>query len=524
MNKPNILLIFADQMRFDAMGMMGNPIIHTPNLDRLAAGGVLFKNAITPAPLCTPARSCTILGHNASYIGAYGNSEPIHYPAGEALPHLLKEQGYFTQAIGKMHFGGPPYEVSHGFDDMILSEEMRGLRMAQSADEVVFDHYDRYLMDNKRWGWEKPTEIGYNEIKPTISPLEKKYHVTQWCGDETVKWLNDERPKDSPFFLWTSFVKPHVPYDCPRHLIGMYDEDKMPDAHISQLDGTHKNPLFADYIDEQEYNLYSKKAAKRALAHYYANITFIDEQVGRILGALDQQNIAENTLVIFTADHGDMMGDHGLWYKSFGYEGSVHIPMIARWPGVLPEGEICGGTTSLVDLYPTILAAAGGDDINAEKRPGISLLDVSAAKERDLCISEMFRGKKYVMHARTKKWKLLFHANGGFLELYDLENDPYEMIDLAEKQEYSGIIADLKKQCEKYLMKYGDASQLLDEGGALKEYEYEPNKKGFAPRPFSRMPWDYRLPPAELSDDEKGWFWRDVDGDWATIFRKMTQK
>ena len=528
MNKPNILLIFADQMRFDAMGAMGNPIIKTPNLDRLAAQGALYKNAITPAPLCTPARSCTILGHNATKIGAYGNSEPIHYPAAQTLPRLLAPCGYFSQAIGKMHFGGPPHEVSHGMDHMILSEEMRGLRTADSVEEVVFDEYDQFLIDNKRWGWEKPTEIGYNEIKPTISPLEKEFHITQWCGDETVKWLKNDRPQGQPFFLWSSFVKPHVPYDCPRHLIGLYNEDDMPDAHVSELDGTHKNPFFADYIEKQEYNLYSKKAAKRALAHYYANITFIDEQVGRILDTLEEEGLADNTLVLFSADHGDMMGDHGLWYKSFGYEGSMHVPMIARFPGVIAEGTICENVTSLVDIYPTILAAGGAVDENAEARPGVSLIDIAngeARETRELCISEMFRGKNYVMHARFQKWKFLFHANGGFVELYDLESDPYEMVDLAENADYAETVASLKAQCEDYIAKYGDCENLLDAQGHLVQFQFAQAKSSvFAPRPFSRMPWDYRFPPAEMTDSAKGWFWRDVDGDWATIFKKMTKK
>ncbi|MBI3970798.1 MAG: sulfatase-like hydrolase/transferase [Chloroflexi bacterium] len=202
---PNLMLITTDQHRWDALGIAGQPV-QTPHLDRLAREGCWFSHCISNAPVCVPARSILQTGYPAGKLGALGNNASVPDPEDTLAAHLAR-RGYSCQAIGKMHF--VPRTRRNGFHHLILSEETRWLRGARSAEDVAHDDYDRFLLDQGMYGWDKPPEIGYNEIKPLVSALPAECHVTAWCGEQTVEWLR--RRPDGPFFLWCSFVKPHVP-------------------------------------------------------------------------------------------------------------------------------------------------------------------------------------------------------------------------------------------------------------------------------------------------------------------------
>jgi len=513
MSNTNILIITTDQQRWDTLRAYGNKIIKTPNLDMLAQGGAVFENAITPCPMCMPARTCLITGYSASKLGVLDNYYPENNDNRDTLAVKLSGKGYSSQAIGKMHFSNKPYAESYGMDDMILSEEMRGVRFAGKTEDIVYDDYDRFLIKHGMWGWEKPTEIGYNEIKPLINYLPKEYHITQWCGDETVNWLKNKRPKGRPFFLWCSFVKPHVPYDCPVHLQDLYDEESMPEPWVSDRDGTHKNPCFAQYRKMKEFELYSDLAAKRARAYYYANITFIDEQVGRIINTLKEEGLYDNTLIIFTSDHGDLMGDHGLWYKTFGYEGSIHIPLILHHPGLIKPGTRCSEIATLLDILPTIASVTG--IVTDNNRPGNNLFDlISEKKSCDFAVSEIFTPPNYMLHVRTKEWKYLFYQNGGYEELYNLKDDPHELVDLSEDKAYAGIKKDLHYAAAEWILKHGNPGYALDDRKNLRAMPFR-NYTEQQYRPFSRMPWDYRIPPLALPREKRGWFWNEKRRDWS---------
>lgn len=515
--KTNILIITTDQQRWDTMGAYGNNIIKTPNLDKLAQGGAVFENAITPCPMCLPARTSLISGFSASKIGALDNAYPKNIDNKDTLPVMLSNLGYQSQAIGKMHFSNKPHGEYYGMDNMLLSEEMRGVRFSEKTSDIVYDEYDKYLIDKSMWGWEKPPEIGYNEIKPLINYLPKENHITQWCGDKTIDWLKNDRAKDKPFFLWSSFVKPHVPYDCPQHLVGLYNEEEMLEPWVSDKDGTHKNPHFAQYRKVKEFDLYSDTAMKRARAHYYANITFIDEQIGAIVQTLKDEGLYDKTLIIFTSDHGDLMGDHGLWYKGFGYEGSIHIPMIMHLPGVIKAGTRCSEITSLLDIFPTVSATVGIDLDN--NRPGNNLFDLindDNKKSCDFGVSEIFMPPNYMLHVRTKEWKYLFYQNGGYEELYNLKDDPHELTDLAENKKYSHIKKELADAAVEWILKYGNPEYSLDNNNNLRVEPYSDYTEQQY-RPYSRMPWDYRPPAVNLPTNEQGWFWNKSRKDWSYL-------
>jgi len=527
MSQPNLLLIFTDQQRWDAMGAYGNSIIQTPNMDRLAREGALFTNAITPCPICVPARACAMTGYAAGRNTILNNGGAV--PDGgnrDTLPAHLSASGYFCQAIGKMHF--TPTGETYGMDHMVLSEEMRSTRFARDAESQWYDDYDKFLIEKGMWGWEKPPEIGYNEIKPLINEMPKECHVTQWCGDRTVDWLKNERPTDKPFFLFSSFIKPHVPYDCPAHLADLYDPDEIPMPWVSGSESERENPVYAEQRRSQEWDLYSDVSARRARAFYYANITFIDEQVGRILDELENQGIADNTLVIFTADHGDMMGDHDMWYKSFGYEGCLHVPMLARWPGRISPGTRVDDVTSLLDLYPTFAAAAGLPA--TPQRPGGDLMQfVEGSASRDIDFSEFACDSGYRVFARHKHWKYVFFQNGGFEELYDLRNDPTELCDLARDPQHESTLAELRKAGEEWIARHSDARAFLDADGHLKQNPYSgptdlTKVYNRGTRPYSRMPWDSRTPAAALPENQRPWWWKEVGGDWSQLVEYAKNK
>jgi len=520
MKRPNIILITTDQQRWDTLGVYGNPVIHTPNMDRLAREGVVFQQAITPCPLCLPARSCLMTGLPASRLGTLENCAPREVDNRATIAGILGKNGYFSQAIGKMHFSNTPYAESYGMDNMVLSEETRGFRLASEPSGIVLDDYDRFLIDRHLWGWDKPPEIGYNEIKPLVNYLPREAHVTQWCGDVTVDWLHRHRPLDRPFFLWSSFVKPHVPYDCPQHLAGMYGEMILPEPWVSDTDGTIGNPLFDNYRIGKEFNLYSKEANQQARANYYANITFIDEQVGRILKAVEEEDLADSTLVIFTSDHGDLMGDHGLWYKNFGYEGSLHIPLLMRWPMELVPGTRCDEMVSLLDILPTVLAATRIES-PVPDRPGKNLLEMARGKTQCSGVfSEILFPPNYMCHFRTKEWKYLFYQNGGYEQLFHLTDDPHELVDLARDPSFSNQLADMRRQSEQWIARYGDGRYSLDTQGRLRSEPYGQTHES-CHRPFSRMPWDSRIPPVVLPENVRGPVWRGQVSDWSFLIPEI---
>ena len=188
---PNIVFIITDQQRWDAAGIYGNPVIQTPNIDRLGREGVVFDRAYCASPLCLPTRATLMTGYSAHHPDRFSQYEILN--PDDTVPACLGRAGYRTQGIGKFHFAPANECRLNGFDAIQFSEEMRMVRGAPSAEKATLDDYDRYLIKHKLWGWEKPQEIGYNEIKPLVNYMPKEHHITQWCGDRTVEWFGKQR-------------------------------------------------------------------------------------------------------------------------------------------------------------------------------------------------------------------------------------------------------------------------------------------------------------------------------------------
>lgn len=433
--RPNILLLMADQMRGDCLGADGNDAVITPHLDSLAKEGILFRRAYSSVPSCTPARAALLTGLGPWKNGMLGYSRiPERYA--REKPRMLSAGGYKTGAIGKCHFH--PQRNSHGYDFMLLDESGR----------VESDDFES---DYRAWFHEQaPTEnpdatgIGWNDYPARPYALPEELHPTTWTGNEALRYL-ESYEDEAPFFLKVSFARPHSPYDAPQRFFDLYEDREIPAPLVG--DWCERYAPRASDRDSLWHGDLGVETALHSRKGYYGSVTFIDEQIGRILALLRKRNMLDNTLIIFTADHGDMLGDHHLWRKTYGYEGSARIPMILRppagcdpaWRGVEREEPV-----GLRDILPTCLDAAGLG--GAEKMDGKSLLQLLRDDGKDwrpwmdLEHSTCYLDTEHWNGLTDGRVKYLYFGQSGEEQLFDLVKDPGECINLAANPAHKELL------------------------------------------------------------------------------------
>lgn len=436
--RPNILLITADQMRWDALGCMGNPVIRTPNLDALAARGVLFRNAFTPNPICVPARASIMTGNQPPVCtGSKKNSGRIR-DGQPLLPERLKTAGYRTYALGKLHFvpysaPGEPRLV-HGFEHVELTESGRILAQFDPRGEREgLEDYIDYLKSVGYGGYSRAHGIGNNDVRPCRTPLPQEHTVDHWVADRTLAQLARHRREcpERPFFIWMSTPKPHSPYDPPDPYDKLYDPRVIPPPFGDESLLDQKNPHIESIRVRHAQESLSPEARRVIKAYYYGCITWMDAMIGRVLDQLERDGLRDNTLVLFTADHGDLMGDFGAWFKSNHLNGSVRIPFVAAGPGVA-RGAVCDALVGLEDILPTFTAAAGvsagqpvqGLDLSTVLRAG-------AGAVRDVYYSSTLEGDSSSAMICDGAWKYVYSAGNATEELYDQRHDPGELVNRA---------------------------------------------------------------------------------------------
>ncbi|HKA02287.1 MAG TPA: arylsulfatase, partial [Candidatus Solibacter sp.] len=364
--RPNILLLMADQFRPDCLGAAGNRAIHTPNLDRIAAEGVRFTNAYSSMPTCTPARSGLLSGLAPWNHGMLRMAGGIaqRYPV--EMPRALRDAGYHTTAIGKLH-----YHVQrnlHGYHHTLLDESGR-------------EETPDFRSDYRSWFWsEAPhldpdaTGLGWNDYDARPYALPEHLHPTAWIGQTAAKWIETyQRPE--PFFLKVSFERPHSPYDPPERLWRRYQDAGLPPAYVANWAAKYARPSGPQ--SDAWHGDFGAEQVRRSRQGYYGSVEFVDEQIGRVLEALHRRGWTDETLIVFLSDHGDMLGDHNLWRKSYAYDSSARVPFLMRVPGA-PKGVANHNVIELRDVLPTFLEAAGV----SSPRPldGRSLLPLAAGK------------------------------------------------------------------------------------------------------------------------------------------------
>ena len=396
MNKPNILHIFTDMQRADTIAALGNPVIKTPNLDKLCGDGVAFTNAFSPSPVCISARCSMIHGQYPHNTGCYENT-PMPTDGRQSIMDVLASAGYRTHGIGKCHFSPDRYAL-RGF----MSREIQEEGGADPAD-LPKNPYLAFLRDN---GYEHICEAygirGEMYYIPQPSQVPARYHPTQWIGDRATTFINDGTNGD-PWYLFASFIHPHPPFTPPNPWHKLYRPSLMPlpvmpddvqalHTFINKVQNRYK------YRDQgRDINLI--RAIK---AYYYACISFIDFQVGRLIEALKSTGQYENTIVIFTSDHGEYLGDYGCWGKRGMHDPSARVPMILRVPGRLEGGGVCDSPVSLVDIAPTF-ANAGGAEFTSHSLDGEDLVEVAEGScSRRFVISQLSVGRGMASRARGR--------------------------------------------------------------------------------------------------------------------------
>jgi choline-sulfatase len=428
--RPNILLIMSDEHGPMFSSTYGHPIVRSPNLDRLAAGGVTFDAAYCPSPLCVPSRAAFMTGQHLHRVGAYDNGAP--FPSDAATwAHMLRAAGYEVVLDGKMHFIGP--DTLHGFDRQ-LARDTRG-RIAGSAWLDPFPRGFRDGATTRRWVEEagpgkKANLVFDDEVEAAaLGYLQEKERAAT------------EQPKQ-PWALCVSFLAPHFPLVVPEPYFSMYYPDNvdLPVIPLGHVEGQHpaheRGRLAYDLYD------YSEEQIRRCRAAYYGLVTHLDERIGRLLEAISVPALRENTVVIYTSDHGEFIGEHGLWWKNDFYEHSARVPLIVSWPGQFQGGRRFGGAVSLLDLTRTLIDLAGapepGDLAGDSLLPVLRDPDGVVWKDEAFCEYYGHSTNRAQRMIRTGRWKLCYY-HGEPVELYDLQADPGEFDNLAGRPEYRSV-------------------------------------------------------------------------------------
>lgn len=423
LKRPHIILLMTDQQRFDAVGWC-NPAVLTPQLDALARDGVRFTHAYTSAPNSTPARAGLLTGLSPWGHGMLGYGVVAeHYPC--EMPQLLRDAGYLTLGIGKMHWS--PQNALHGFHATLLDESGR-----EEAPYFRSD-YRKWLACKASGVDPDATGIGWNDHAASAYALPEELHPTVWTGDRAVEAIEGYRG-DAPLFLVVSFARPHSPYDPPQRLLDLYDGREVPGPAVGDWCAEAGRVTDPAKYPEAAYGDFGEEYVRRSKRHYYASVTFIDEQVGRIVAALRERGMYDDALILFTSDHGDMMGDHHHWRKTYAYEGSAHIPFLVKYPAAVRDvpraGSTDGRLVELRDVLPTMLdAAAAGIPAEVE---GMSLLRRTPWREWiDMEHATCYSDDNYWCVLTDGRWKYIRFLRTGRERLFDLEADPAELHDLA---------------------------------------------------------------------------------------------
>lgn len=454
-SKPNVILIMTDQQRGDAMGCAGNSVVKTPNLDRLAADGYLFGNAYTSCPSSTPARAGLLTGLSPWHHGMLGYGAVAEHYRYE-MPQMMRDNGYYTFGIGKMHWA--PQNALHGFHGTLLDESGR------VESKYFISDYRKWFMTQAPGVNPDSTGIGWNDHGARVYQLPERLHPTVWTADEAVQLISNYQDS-RPLMLKVSFARPHSPYDPPQRVLNCYNGIAMPAAaHGAWSNGIGANLTDPNSNKEAAFGQFSPEYVDNSRRHYYAAITFIDEQIGHIIEALKKNGMYDNTLIIFTSDHGDMMGDHNMWRKTYAYEGSAAIPMILKVPADMsvakPKGSVIDAPVELRDILPTMLDAAGARvPADMDGASMLSLVKTSDAPWRqyiDLEHATCYSDRNYWTALTDGHLKYIWFLTTGEEQLFDLDNDPQETTNQVGNKKYKKQLAAMRQAMVQHLGERGD--------------------------------------------------------------------
>ena len=474
---PNILWICTDQQRYDTIGALGNPYVSTPNIDRLAQDGVAFTHAFCQSPICTPSRASFLTGMYPSTVHVNGNGNEYFPNEPPLVTRMMAEAGYDCGLIGKLHLASAYGRVERRAND--------GYRYWQYS-HAPRDDWEKGH-DYADWVRAKGYILG--ELIENVKGVPAELHQTTWCAEKTIDFIREDR--DTPWLASVNIYDPHPPFNPPQSYREIFDPAEMPGPLFRETDLEQQKKLEAvdfqsrgqspDKLDIKnpivpqsprsptvaDADSMSARDAKSLQAAYYAMIKLIDDQVGRILETLEETGQREQTVILFTSDHGEMLGDHGLIQKGCRfYEGLVRVPLIFSWPGHFESGLKSDALVELLDKAPTLLELAGlevPDGMQGRSLLPILRGEVSGDHHRDFVRCEYYDAVDmpdgtFATMYRDRSHKLVVYHGHRHGELYDLEADPDEFENLWDKRSSQGLKLDLMKRS------YDSSMLVMDRG------------------------------------------------------------
>lgn len=463
---PNVIVIMTDQHRSDLMSCAGRDLVPTPNIDRIAARGVRLANAYCPYPACLGSRSSLLTGLYAHNTGAINNNDRLDWRF-RTIAHHFADCGYLTGLVGKMHFNDGH---NHGFEYYLSINDWLmylGPKVAVYANEIASNplttHFYRTVQDDGSGFpdvadlWDGPSpwvgNVDYSDFSSMASKLDARDHLDAFIARDTCRFLQQHR--EQPFFLVCSFMKPHAPFFPPKEWADAYPVD------AETLQGVENLAQYPDYLQDRISKSLSLDARLRRAhqAGYHGNLGFVDSCVGQVCDALDRLNLWDDTIVVYTSDHGEMDGDHGMYQKFLLFDPAVKVPLIICHKGQIPAGEVSDALIEQLGLYPTLVDLTGMPQPERtalapfpeapERIDGTSFAKVvrePGSAGASAVFSEFnLRSRNAQYMIRTEQYKYVYNENEAD-ELYDLSDDPGENVNLAQAPGMARVLCELQEE------------------------------------------------------------------------------
>ncbi len=481
MEPKNLLVLMSDEHNPKTLGCYGHSMVKTPNLDALAARGVRFPTAYCNSPICIPARANFATGQFIHRMGYWDNGDPYEGSV-TSWHHRLRAAGHRVDAIGKLHFRSTD-------DDNGFSQEHITMHVIEGLGD---------LMGLVRE--DLPVRGNSFKIAKSAGPGESEYTAyDRNITSGAIRWLQEEAPKhgDKPWALFVSWVCPHFPLTAPQEFYDLYSLDQVPWPKQYDKADRPQHPYLRDYAGSLTYDDYfDEEKVRMAVAAYYGLCSFLDDNIGQVLRALDAAGFADNTRVVYTSDHGDNLGTRGLWGKSTMYEEAAGVPLIMAGPDI-PEGVVCDTHISHVDCYPTFLENCGVPLTEPERAfPGDSLFDIIGGAEPGRNVFSEYHAMGSTTGAfmiRNGKYKFVYYPKYA-PQLFDLDADPEELFDLGGDPAYAEVCA----ECEMLLRRICDPEEV--DARAKRRQAEQLERHGGREAVIARGDLGYSPPPGHPAD------------------------
>src|SRR5690625_1998473 len=456
--KPNVLFIISDDLTTTALSVYENSLPITPNIDRLASEGMLYTRAYCQFPVCGPSRASMMFGYypHATKVFGYESGRDKVGPNKKSWAQLFKDNGYYTTRVSKIYHMGVPGDIEKGSNG--TDDEASWTERFNSPGPEWKAKGEAELVQNNPYGLK--SRQGGNVMTIVKADGDDLVHSDGKTAEKASELIR--KHKDKPFFLAVGFVRPHVPFVAPKSYFEPYPYEQMVLPPMVENDWDDIPTAGINYVTSVNAKM-SEEQEKKAIAGYYSAVSFMDEQVGKVLKTLEEEGLEDNTIVIFTSDHGFHLGEHRFWMKVSLHEESVRVPLIVKVPGKDPG--ICHSFAELIDLYPTVAELAGLDySPHLQGKSLIPTLDDPKAKIRNEAFSvSVYRGVEAFL-LRSEKWAYIQYGENGELgrELYDMKYDPKQYNNLAGNPLFESVVLEFEKKLQEKLRDVRDNDLGID--------------------------------------------------------------